>query len=60
MRSLFKKDSGRIVVESKGAALGSDQAIPQSLGYMFATLHPHLPTYGMVTNGNSYVFLKLV
>ena len=49
-----------VVVESKGAAFGIDQAIPQALGYMFATPHPQRPVYGLVTNGSSYAFLKLV
>ncbi len=49
-----------LVVESKGAAFGIDQAIPQALGYMFANPRPELPTYGMVTNGSSYGFIKLV
>lgn len=40
-----------VVVESKGAAFGIDQAIPQALGYMFATPHPQRPVYGLVTNG---------
>lgn len=49
-----------IVVESKGSVFGIDQAIPQALGYLFATPYPQLPIYGMVTNGSSYAFLKLV
>ncbi len=48
-----------LVVESKSSAFGIDQAIPQALGYMFATGHPELPTYGLVTNGSSYAFIKL-
>ncbi|OLP16549.1 hypothetical protein BST81_20330 [Leptolyngbya sp. 'hensonii'] len=49
-----------LVIESKGSALGIDQAIPQALGYMFTNPHPELPTYGFVTNGSSYGFIKLV
>jgi hypothetical protein len=48
-----------LVVESKGSAFGIDQAIPQALGYMFASPHPALPTYGLVLNGSSYEFIKL-
>jgi hypothetical protein len=48
-----------LVVESKGSAFGIDQAIPQALGYMFASPHPALPTYGLVLNGSSYGFIKL-
>jgi hypothetical protein len=48
-----------LVVESKSSAFGIDQAIPQALGYMFASPNPELPTYGLVTNGSSYAFIKL-
>jgi hypothetical protein len=49
-----------VVVESKSSAFGIDQAIPQALGYMFASPQPTLPTYGLVTNGSSYAFIKLM
>ncbi|MGF1538427.1 MAG: restriction endonuclease subunit R [Elainellaceae cyanobacterium] len=49
-----------VVVESKGSAFGIDQAIPQVLGYMFAAPQPSRPTYGLVTNGSSYAFVKLL
>jgi hypothetical protein len=48
-----------LVVESKSSAFGIDQAIPQALGYMFASPNPERPTYGLVTNGSSYAFIKL-
>jgi hypothetical protein len=49
-----------VVVESKGSAFGIDQAIPQALGYMVASPRPDVPTYGWVTNGSSYAFIKLL
>jgi hypothetical protein len=49
-----------VVVESKGGAFGIDQAIPQALGYVVAAPDPQYPVYGLVTNGSSYAFLKLV
>ncbi|MGB3614689.1 MAG: hypothetical protein WBA10_12925 [Elainellaceae cyanobacterium] len=49
-----------VVVESKGSVFGIDQAIPQVLGYMFAAPQPDRPTYGLVTNGSSYAFVKLL
>ena len=49
-----------LVVESKGSAFGIDQAIPQALGYMFVAPSPDRPLYGLVTNGTSYAFLKLM
>ncbi|MGF1513925.1 MAG: type I restriction endonuclease subunit R [Elainellaceae cyanobacterium] len=49
-----------VVVESKGSVFGIDQAIPQALGYMFAAPQPERPTYGLVTNGSGYAFVKLL
>lgn len=49
-----------LVVESKGSALGIDTAIPQALGYMLAAPAPEKPTFGLVTNGGSFLFLKLM
>lgn len=49
-----------LVVESKGAALGINLAIPQALGYMLAAPNREKPTFGLVTNGGSFLFLKLM
>jgi hypothetical protein len=49
-----------LVVEAKNSAFGIDRAIPQALGYMFATPHPKRFTYGLVTNGSSFAFIKLI
>ncbi|MEO0406664.1 MAG: restriction endonuclease subunit R [Cyanobacteria bacterium P01_A01_bin.135] len=49
-----------VVVESKSSVFGIDQAFPQVLGYMFAAPQPERPTYGLVTNGSSYAFVKLL
>jgi hypothetical protein len=48
-----------LVVEAKQSAFGIDIAIPQALGYMLANPHPEQWTYGLVTNGSSFAFLKL-
>jgi hypothetical protein len=49
-----------LVVEAKNSVFGIDRAIPQALGYMLATSHPKRFTYGLVTNGSSFAFIKLV
>ncbi|MBW4520299.1 MAG: hypothetical protein KME16_11440 [Scytolyngbya sp. HA4215-MV1] len=49
-----------LVIESKGAAFGIDQAISQALGDMLANPCSTLPTYGLITNDSSYGFIKLV
>lgn len=48
-----------LVVEAKQSAFSIDIAIPQALGYMLANPHPDRCTYGLVTNGSSFAFLKL-
>ncbi len=49
-----------LVVESKASAFGVDAALPQALGYMLTNPNPARPTYGLITNGGSFLFLKLV
>jgi hypothetical protein len=49
-----------LVVEAKQSAFGIDIAIPQALGYMLANPYPERVVYGLVTNGSSFAFLKLV
>jgi len=48
-----------LVIEAKNSALGIDMAIPQALGYMLANPQVEQVTYGLVTNGSSFAFLKL-
>ncbi len=58
--ALVIKDSFWIlVIEAKNSALGIDMAIPQALGYMLANPQVEGFTYGLVTNGSSFAFLKL-
>jgi hypothetical protein len=49
-----------LVIESKRAEFSLKVGIPQVLGYMIAAPESSLPFYGLVTNGSSFVFLKLV
>jgi hypothetical protein len=48
-----------LVIEAKHSAFGIDIAIPQALGYMLANPNLEQYTYGLVTNGSSFAFLKL-
>ncbi|PSN17280.1 restriction endonuclease subunit R [filamentous cyanobacterium CCP5] len=48
-----------LVIESKRAEFSLKVGIPQVLGYMMAAPESPLPLYGLVTNGSSFVFLKL-
>lgn len=48
------------VVESKNKRFSLIEAVPQALTYMMSSPHPGLPTFGFVTNGTHFAFLKLV
>ncbi len=48
------------VVESKRTSIPVPAALPQLLSYMFATPQKDKPAFGMATNGDEFVFLKLV
>jgi hypothetical protein len=47
------------VVEVKRTTLDLDLATPQILTYMMANPNPNRPTFGLITNGGSFLFLKL-
>lgn len=48
-----------VVIEAKRHGLNTSLAIPQAIAYMMANPHPEKPVFGMVTNGEDYVFIKL-
>ena len=49
-----------LVIESKQAAFSLEVGRPQLLAYMLANPNSDKPTYGLLTNGGSFIFLKLV
>lgn len=49
-----------VVLESKKTALSVWAALPQTLAYLMANPQPQLPSFGMVTNGDDILFVKLV
>mgnify|MGYP006420991129 CR=1 FL=1 len=48
-----------LTVESKRTSISVPAAFPQLLAYMAASPNRQLPNYGMATNGDEFVFLKL-
>jgi hypothetical protein len=48
-----------LVVESKRTSIPVPAALPQLLAYMLASPHSERPVFGMATNGDEFVFLKL-
>ncbi|MGB0562426.1 MAG: type I restriction endonuclease [Spirulinaceae cyanobacterium] len=48
-----------LTVESKRTSISVPAALPQLLAYMAANPNGQFPQYGMATNGDEFVFLKL-
>ncbi|MGK7874598.1 MAG: type I restriction endonuclease subunit R [Xenococcaceae cyanobacterium] len=48
-----------LMVESK-RSISFAAAIPQGLAYMMGNPHPERPVYGMVTDGDLFMFIKLL
>jgi hypothetical protein len=49
-----------VLVESKNSAIDISEGIPQALAYMYASPNNvDRPTFGLVTNGRNFIFLKL-
>lgn len=49
-----------LVVESKRTSIPVPAALPQLLAYMLTTPRQDKPVFGLATNGDEFVFLKLV
>lgn len=47
------------LLESKRTTISVMSALPQTLAYMMANPQPDKPVFGMITNGDSIVFVKL-
>lgn len=48
-----------ILLESKRTTISVMSALPQTLAYMMANPLPEKPIFGMITNGDGIVFVKL-
>jgi hypothetical protein len=48
-----------IILESKKTMLSIWSALPQALAYLMANPHPERPCFGVLTNGDEIVFVKL-
>lgn len=47
-----------LVIESKRSDFAVTRAIPQALAYMLGNTEMTQPTFGMIVNGNEFLFLK--
>jgi hypothetical protein len=48
-----------IVIESKRYGFNVSFALPQALSYMMANPREERPVFGLATNGEDYIFIKL-
>ncbi|NEP58823.1 MAG: type I restriction endonuclease subunit R [Symploca sp. SIO2G7] len=48
-----------LVVESK-ATIAFSVALPQAMTYMMANPNPKLPVYGLIGNGDEFMFIKML
>jgi hypothetical protein len=55
---VIKNQLWLLVIESKRSDFAVTRAIPQALAYMLSNLETAQPTFGMITNGNEFLFLK--
>lgn len=49
-----------LILESKQTTFSTGVALPQALAYMIASPNPERPVYGLVSNGEYFMFLKLL
>jgi hypothetical protein len=56
---VFKNQLWLAIIESKNAAISLRGAIPQCLAYMLNNPQPQRPIFGLLTNGDDFVFIKL-
>ncbi len=48
-----------LVIESK-STIAFSIALPQAMAYMMANPNPERPVYGLVTNGDEFMFIKML
>lgn len=56
---VIEKQLWVLVVEEKATRIAMETALPQALAYMAANLNLETPIFGLATNGNTFVFIKL-
>ena len=56
---ILREDFWVTVIESKNKKFSLEQALPQALFYMLKNPHPEKPTFGSITNGSHFTFIKL-
>lgn len=49
-----------VLIEAKRYGFSVMQALPQTLAYMIANPSSEMPVFGMISNGEDYIFVKLI
>lgn len=57
---VLKEQLWVMVIESKKASFSIEAGFAQILAYMLANPNPDQPSFGMITTGGSFIFVKLV
>ncbi len=57
---VLKEQLWVMVIESKRAILSLEVGLPQIVAYMLANHLPDRPGFGLITNGGSFIFIKLI
>jgi hypothetical protein len=56
---VFHQQFWLLLVESKQTKFSFSTALPQALAYLMSNPYPDRPTFGLVTNGEGFLFVKL-
>ncbi|OCR00942.1 restriction endonuclease subunit R [Oscillatoriales cyanobacterium USR001] len=57
---ILKNNFWVTVIESKQLSFSVDEGLAQLLAYMLANPHPENPTFGLITTGANFTFVKLL
>ncbi|MGH7998201.1 MAG: type I restriction endonuclease [Brasilonema sp.] len=57
---VIQKQLWVLVIESKSSKFDVVAALPQALAYMLDTSNNRQPTFGLMTNGREFLFIKLI
>ena len=57
---VFRQQFWVTVIESKRAAYSVEAGLSQMLAYMLANPHPQQSSFGMISNGGYFLFIKLL
>lgn len=57
---VLKEQFWVMVIESKQAEYSIERGLAQILAYMLGNPHPNQPSFGMISSGGEFIFVKLV